>query len=282
PGDRITWCVTAGCGSCFFCQHGITQKCQNLRKYGHERFEEIDPYRGGLAESILLWPGTGWMKLPDPIPDEIAATLNCSVATASAALRLAGTLRNQCVVILGAGLLGLMATALAHEAGASSVIVLDPLESARSRAQEFGASHTMPPEQNLATTLVHQLTDQRGADAVLEMSGSSDAVQLGISLLRTGGTMVLAGTVSPVQPVLLDPEHIVRRMLTLRGLHNYQVGDLVTAVQSLERTLDAYPWQKLIGARFSLHEVELAFQWSIKHPGQRAAIYPLWEGLDEG
>src|SRR5262245_35892694 len=33
-GDRITWSIIIGCGSCFFCRNDLPQKCQRLFKYG--------------------------------------------------------------------------------------------------------------------------------------------------------------------------------------------------------------------------------------------------------
>src|SRR5262245_24944163 len=35
-GDRVVWAVAVSCGECFFCTHGLPQKCASLRKYGHE------------------------------------------------------------------------------------------------------------------------------------------------------------------------------------------------------------------------------------------------------
>lgn len=273
-GDRISWTVSAHCGLCFFCLEGLTQKCLSLRKYGHEQCTDDDPYRGGLADQIVLWPGTAWVKLPDALPDEVAAMANCSGATAASVLRLAGSVSGRCVVILGGGILGLFACAMAKEAGAASVIVSDPVEANRYRALSFGATHVMPADSEDFLSGVRSLTNDRGADIVLELAGTSSAVQAGLRLLRIGGTLILAGTVSNVESILLDPEMVVRRLLTIRGLHNYHANDLLAAIDFLSNHLNRYPFATLIGALFPLPEAESAFRYTDLHPGMRAAIRP--------
>jgi len=273
-GDRISWTVAASCGKCFFCTNGLTQKCQSLRKYGHEQLSEANRYRGGLADQIMLWPGTGWVRLPENIPDEVAALANCSAATAAAALRLAGSLTDQCVVILGAGILGLFACAMAREAGAGCVVVSDPLDANRQRAGSFGATHLLSSHPNDLLTTVHEVTEGRGADVVLELAGTSSAVQSGIDLLRIGGTIILAGTVSTVPTISLNPEQVVRRLLTLRGLHNYHLTDLLAAIDFLSRHEKRYPFASLISASFPLAEAQQAFAYAQEYPGQRVAVHP--------
>lgn len=271
-GDRISWTVASPCGTCFFCHKGLTQKCLSLRKYGHEQCTDDDPFHGGLADQIVLWPGTPWVRLPGSIPDRVAALANCSVATAAAVLRSAGGVAGSTVVILGAGILGLMACALAREAGAAQVIMSDPLESHRQRALAFGATVALDSDPAVLQSQVLAATENRGADFVLELAGTASAVQTGISLLRIGGTMILAGTVAPVEMIPLDAERLVRRMLTLRGLHNYQLGDLLKAIDFLDTCAGKYPFASLVGKSFAISEAEQAFAYSQAHPGQRAVV----------
>jgi threonine dehydrogenase-like Zn-dependent dehydrogenase len=102
----------------------------------------------------------------------------------------------------------------------------------------------------------------------------SATVQAGLSLLRIGGTLVLAGTVLPTAAVALDPETVVRRWLTLRGVHNYTPVDLQTAVDFLEKQGENYPFAGLVGPSYPLAEVEQAFSHAHAHPGTRVAVHP--------
>src|SRR5262249_50068700 len=43
-GDRVVWSVAASCGRCFYCTTSLPQKCESLRKYGHEKLTERGPF----------------------------------------------------------------------------------------------------------------------------------------------------------------------------------------------------------------------------------------------
>jgi hypothetical protein len=74
--------------------------------------------------------------------------------------------------------------------------------------------------------------------------------------------------------VPLDPEMVVRRMLTIRGVHNYTPRDLATALDFLDGPGEAYPFTGLVGRTFRLDEVEQAFVYAHAHPGSRVAVVP--------
>jgi len=86
--------------------------------------------------------------------------------------------------------------------------------------------------------------------------------------------IVLAGTVSTVPTISLNPEQVVRRLLTLRGLHNYHLTDLLAAIDFLSRHEKRYPFASLISASFPLAEAQQAFAYAQEYPGQRVAVHP--------
>ena len=86
--------------------------------------------------------------------------------------------------------------------------------------------------------------------------------------------MLLAGTVAPVGNIPLDPESVVRRMLTIRGVHNYHPSDLYAALRFLAGPGRDFPWQSLIGAEYPLAQVEQAFADGHGRPGVRVAVTP--------
>lgn len=271
-GDRITWTLAASCGDCFYCNHDLPQKCENLVKYGHTAATAGRELLGGFADYCLLTSGTGIIKVPATLPDELAAPANCAVATAAACCRLAGSLDGASVVVLGSGVLGLFACALARSQGADEVIACDLTAGREELARGFGAGHFSPPDQVVATT--HELTEGRGADVAIELSGSSLAVAQALEILRIGGTAVIAGTASPCAPVALDPQSLIRRMLTIRGLHNYAPRDLVTAIDFLANHASKLPLKQLHGGSFRLADIDLAFATAAAKPGTRVAVIP--------
>src|SRR5262245_10950143 len=86
-GSRVTWAIAVGCGSCFYCTENLPQKCERLYKYGHYRLAHDRPTGGGLAEFVVLVPGTVCFAVPDCIPDLVAAQANCATATVASLLR---------------------------------------------------------------------------------------------------------------------------------------------------------------------------------------------------
>jgi alcohol dehydrogenase len=271
-GDRVTWTLMAACGSCFFCRHDLPQKCESLVKYGHTKALPGRELSGGFADYCLLKPGTGIIRVPDSLPDALAAPANCAVATVAACCRMAGPLDSAVVAVIGCGVLGAIACAMARSLGAAEVIACDVAAQRESAARSFGAGHFTTPD-GLAP-LARDLSAGRGADVVIELSGASPAVAAAIEVLRVGGTAVIAGTTTPCAPVSLDPHQLMRRMLTIRGLHNYAPCDLVAAMDFLESYADSLPFEELDGGSFSLAEIDLAFAAAATRSGRRVAVLP--------
>ncbi len=274
-GDRVTWCIAASCGDCFFCREGLPQKCVCVFKYGHAAIAPEHELCGGLAEHCHLTANTGVLSVPEELPDAVACPANCATATVAAALRTAGGLAGRVVCVHGAGMLGLTACAMARESGAE-VVVCDTDPSRLALASHFGVSEvvTMTDGTEALRGILAEMTDGRGADVGFEMSGAPSAVSALIETLRIGGLGVLVGSVSPADPVRLAAEDLVKRSLTLRGVHNYAPEDLAVAIDFLELFHHRYPFAELVTPAFSLDEIEAAFGHALSGKDLRVAIAP--------
>ncbi len=271
-GDRVSWALVACCRKCFFCTEGLPQKCDRSFKYGHEPASPERPFSGGLADVVVLVPGTVYFRVYDEVPDRVAALANCSTATAAALLRQGEPVAGRCVLVLGAGVLGATLCAMARVAGARAVVACDTSLAARQRAADFGATHTLPASELVAH--IAELTDGRGVDVAFEVAGVPATVEMALKLVRTGGTVVLAGTVSPVGTVALGPETLVRRMITVRGSHNYHPRDLGAALGFLGGAGRKFPFESLVAATYPLEQAEQAFAHAHAQPGARVAVIP--------
>jgi len=271
-GTRVTWGIAASCGECYFCLKGIPQKCGGLFKYGHMRVSDDEPLSGGLATHTLLRKGTTILSVPDAVSDEVGSLANCAIATASAGDWASGADAGDVAVVMGAGILGVTACAMLHSRGCH-VLVFDPVSAALPRASAFGAAATADNKEYLRS-LVAEATNGRGADVCLELSGQLEAVGMALELARTGGTVVLAGTTTPVGEVAVAPEQIVRRLLKIVGVHNYSPADLEDGLEFLRTHHDAYPFQDLIGPTFPLAEVDAAFMAAGQSAGKRVMVRP--------
>ena len=143
-GDRVVWAVAVSCGSCFFCTHGFPQKCESLRKYGHEAITPQCGPVGGLSTHCHLLKGTAIVKVPAELPDAVAAPAGCATATVAAVLRAIGLgerpglSRPSVVVVFGLGMLGLAACAWLEALGATAV-ACDARDTRLSQAVRFAA-----------------------------------------------------------------------------------------------------------------------------------------------
>lgn len=113
-----------------------------------------------------------------------------------------------------------------------------------------------------------------GFDAVIEASGSRAAVSTALDAAGVGGVVVLVGSVFPTDPVGLDPEAVVRGLLTIRGVHNYTACHLADATDFLVRNLDAYPFAGLVGATFPLDRLDEAIETAHLDGHVRVAVAP--------
>ncbi len=277
-GDRITWSIAANCGDCFYCNDALPQKCEHLFKYGHEKVSDDHPLSGGLAQHCLLAPGTAIVRVPESVSDLVACPANCATATVAAALRMARIKPGQTVLIQGMGALGLTASAMARSMGAKHVIGCDVVEDRLELGRRFGVTHTVrmgdaEGDAQLAG-LARELTAGRGIDRAIELSGSRPAMQAAVPLLRIGGRYVLVGAVCPTDNIAINPEMVVRRMLTILGLHNYTPDDLLAAVRFLTEHHRTYPFEQLVQGSWPLSEADGAFQYAIEHHALRVAIRP--------
>lgn len=268
-GDRVVWSLAVHCGSCDRCARGLTQKCRSLRKFGHARWGSEWELSGGFATHVLLPAGTTIVGAPEGVPVEVLAPAGCGIATAWAGLRAAERireLREASILITGGGLIGLAATAMARDRGAT-VTLSDPDPVRRALATRFGAARAIPP----GTVAGSPDTEY---DVVLDASGAPAALEAGLAALAIGGVAIWVGSVSPSDPVPLLPERIVRGLASISGVHNYAPEDLSASVAFLARTWQQVPFAELVGECFPLSELDRALDRASSRRETRVGILP--------
>lgn len=276
PGDRITWSVTVSCQNCDRCLQGYPQKCRELVKYGHELATGRTALSGGLAEYILLRQGSTVVRVPDELPAELICPVNCATATIMAAYRVAGSVAGKRVLILGAGMLGLTAAAFAKSHHASHVVVSDLNPDRLQVAKRFGTDSVALWQDDTKRFQAELLAVSGGDhfDLILELSGSAAAVERAFELGEIGAQIVLVGTVMTSRLVKIDPEQVVRRWLSIHGVHNYTPQDLQSAVDFLCSQYTQFPFESLVEKSYSLADLNAAIKDAIPQKPIRIAIRP--------
>jgi len=277
-GDRITWSEYFHNGECYYREvHDMPQKCHGLRKYGHDLVAEDPHFLGGFAEYCYILPGTWILKLPDELSDEEATPINCGIASMASVTEAAEIGLSDTVVIQGLGLLGLYGCAMAKARGAKLVVGLDAVADRLAIAKKFGADHAFdigrakPAE---VVSAVRALCKPDGADAVIEVCGVPDVIPQALEMLRIGGRYVLGGLVNPEANVTIDANMLVRKWITVRGIHNYHPRHLIQALEFVLANRGRFPFKQIVDSKFALGELDVAFKRAAERSVLRAAIVP--------
>ncbi|MEE1944459.1 zinc-binding dehydrogenase [Pedobacter sp. KR3-3] len=267
-GDLVTWAVFCSSPQTAWLAKGMPQKADNLFKYGHAQVTTNDAFHGGLGDYCILKAHTCLLKIPESIPLPIAATLNCAIATVAGAIRLAGNLSEKNVLITGLRLLGNVTAALCKTLGAKKIVAVDIDTKRLAQAEAFGANfrYSSNEPQLLANLLEHQI------DVVFDMSGQPDAIELGIASLTIGGTAVWAGAVFKTRPIAIDAEQVIRKLITIKGLHNYNFDDLQYALNFITDNHHRFPFDTVVAKEFPLDQTQEAFQYALEHKPLRVGI----------
>lgn len=282
-GDRVTFSIADSCGVCPECNlHKLPQKCVKLMKYGHARITDGTGLNGTYATHILLRRGTHVVKLPDKLTSDIAAPANCALATVANSLdpaRLPRYGSNKSAVVQGAGLLGIYAVAwLRHKVGMETVFCLDMHEQRLETARKFGATPLLvkPNDADSALQRREIIRDKypHGVDVVVEMTGAKQVLPEGVSLLRHGGHYAFAGMVHPdSQLSTITGEMLVRKCLTLRGVHNYTPWNLEDAVRFMSDHSDELPFASVLSpSRHKLTQINEAFEEALEGSSCRVVV----------
>lgn len=246
PGQRVLFSVTAPCMKCDRCEYGMTAKCRNLKKTGHEAFDSDWPLSGTYASHIVLRNHQPVVVLPDSFPDVAASVATCAGATVMACIEQAGSLAGKRVLVMGIGMLGLIAVEAAIRGGTAEVVAIDRDETRLEWTQELGA---VTPDASAAGSDF----ELGSFDITLEFSGSEFGVTTCIESLDIGGRAVLAGSVATSPTYALNPEWLVRGWRTITGVHNYEPRHLEQAVEFLaDSQID---WDTIVAAPIELDEV---------------------------
>ena len=277
-GDRVTWSLTTSCGTCDYCvNRNLPQKCETMFKYGHARSEGSTALSGGFASHILLRPGTAIYHIPDGMTDGEAVPVNCAFATVVNGLTTIGMHPNEAAVIHGAGMLGIYATCYLREQGYNIVAVVDINDRRLQIAERFGATHTFNPDKMSVEEInaaLKGLTNGRGADLGVEVSGVTSGLPNLVTWSAVGGRVLTLGYVYPNAHISVDAHHLVTKCVTLQGVHNYHYTALGNALRFVEENRARYPFTELIGETYQLADIDKAFEHAMRQDVIRVAIAP--------
>jgi L-iditol 2-dehydrogenase len=210
-GDRVTFDSTVWCGTCWHCRRGEVNLCDDRRVLGVSCAE----YRrhGAFAEFVAV-PERILYRLPDSLSFEKAAMVE-AVSVAVHAARRTPLELNASVVVIGAGMIGLLTIQVLKLSGCGRVIAVDTDAGRLQRALLLGATDAMQADGRDVPECVRAIAGKRGADAAFEAVGLGSTVKTAVESVRKGGSVTLIGNLDPRVEIPL--QSIVTRQITLIG-----------------------------------------------------------------
>jgi len=203
------------CGKCAMCAVGAFAQCEDYDYLGSRS-------DGAFAEYVCV-PAWNLVPIPAGVSFEEAAMLE-PAAVALHAVRQGRVDAGDAVLIFGAGPIGLLAGSWARICGAAHVLLADVDPAKLDFAERLGFDLRLNPRDLDVEAWVRAITD-RGADVVIEASGSAAAFEDGMRSARTFGRVVLMG--NPAGDMRLSQQGywaILRKELTVRGTWNSRYG----------------------------------------------------------
>lgn len=199
-GEKVLIDPHPGCGVCAECRRGRPDRCIPLYETSGEpgHPDTIGLFSDGAMAEYVVVPRQSIYKVDQSVPDHIAALAEPFSCVINAADKIR-VQPGEYVVILGAGPIGLLFTALLHAYGASKLIVSEPSEYRRAAARDVGADIAVHPDE-LPAAMEREMPE--GADVAVEAVGP--LLAQAIRLVRSGGRVLQFGhdeTVNPEVPV---------------------------------------------------------------------------------
>jgi len=212
PGDRAVAAPIMPCYTCRSCQEGNYGQCDSYNYLGSRT-------DGGFAEYVAV-PESNLIHLPDTISYMEGAAIEPAAVTLHGIMRLSFR-PGDTAVILGCGAIGIFAIQMAKIMGATRVIAVDIDDKKLDFARAAGADLRINGMTASVVAEIKTLTNNRGADIVIETAGTSITQVQSIEVCRKHGQVLYLGTAH--KDVVIPPhvfEHIVRGEIIITGSWN--------------------------------------------------------------
>lgn len=179
PGDRVVIPFQIACGHCFMCHAGLQTQCETTQvreqRMGAALFGYTKLYGqvpGGQAEYLRVpHADYGPIKVPEGPADDRFIYLSDVLPTAWQAVAYAEPPKGGSLLVLGLGPIGDMATRVARRQGVENVIGVDLVPERIERAKQQGVTTIDLNDVDDIGDACRELTNGRGADAVIDAVG---------------------------------------------------------------------------------------------------------------
>jgi L-iditol 2-dehydrogenase len=248
-GDHVAIHHHAPCGECRRCRRGHETMCERFRA------TRLDP--GGFAEQVRV-PAElvdELLVLPEGV-DPVAATFIEPLACVLRAQDRVGLRPGDSLVVVGAGVNGLLQIGAARARLIDAVWVREPLPERLALAQTFGAErHGNEP-----------------VDVAIVCTPKPDAIAAAVDSLAPGGKLCMYAPPAPYDPPQFDGTALFLRELTITASYSAGPGDMRRAADLIAGgSLDPSP---LVSHRLPLEQTATALELQRRHAALKVVVAP--------
>jgi L-iditol 2-dehydrogenase len=260
-GDRVMVFHHIPCGQCFYCQNKTFAQCTTYKKVGCTA--GFEPSGGGFAEYVRVMD---WIVEHGTvrIPDEVSFEQACFVEPVNTCMKGIEALRlrkGETVLAIGQGPIGIILSVIARKAGAS-LITSDLYAERLKIGSTFGLDLTIDASRVNVVERVRELTEGRGADAVILAVGGNSLIRTAMDAARPGGRVLLFAQTQHGEAVI-DPAAICVDEKSLVGSYSASVDLQEESVRFvMNREMDL---ERLVSHRFPLFQSPEALELAA-HP----------------
>lgn len=250
PGDRVMFFHHIPCRQCFYCQNKTFAQCATYKKVGCTA--GFEPSGGGFAEYVRVMDWIvkhGTVRIPDGVSYEQACFVE-PVNTCMKGINALALRPGETVLTVGQGPIGIMLSVLAQRAGAR--LITSDLYPERLRiGVRFGLENSIEASRANVVERVRELTEGRGADAVILAVGGNSLIRAAMDAARPGGRVLLFAQTQHGEATI-DPAAICVDEKTLVGSYSASVDLQDESVRFvMDREMDL---EQLISHRFPLDQ----------------------------
>lgn len=252
-GDRVTVNVETFCGTCFFCQHGFVNNCEDEHG-GWALGCRID---GGQAEYVRVpYADQGLNRISDAVTDEEALFVGDVLATGFWAAKISDIGREDTVVILGGGPTGIC-TLLCVMLKMPKKIILCEVDPERITFVEehYPDVLVVNPEETDVEAFVKAHSEHGGADRVLEVAGSAQTFEMAWKVARPNAIVTVVALYEESQMIPLPQMYGKNLTFKTGGVDGCDCDEILRLIE--EKKIDTTP---LITHVFPLQEIEKAYE----------------------
>lgn len=201
-GDRVTGDPNDMCGECYFCKNGMQHFCKNNIGIG----TTVD---GGFAEYVIMREKQAY-KVSDDL-SFIEAAMAEPISCCLHGIDLCNIKAGDTVLVMGGGPIGMIMMQLAKNAGASKVIMSEPVEEKREQALKLGATKTIDPLHEDVEAVLAEYCEN--VNVVIECVGNVHTQADAVRFAGRGATIMYFGLAAPEESFPIRPDDIFKKEL---------------------------------------------------------------------